>query len=167
LKENERAIVGKIIRKTKGRIVLAHWKVGEDSNSLKTRLVRCEGCCLGNRNDTECLISKSTIKQHQILKEIIRKEKQIAELRTPLSAYLEYMILSTTDEVSMQVDIQVKIANFEEAIIQRVIKEGSIQAELIDIARKLQGRDNLDIYTDGSLVNREIGSIERSKIGIG
>ena len=53
---------------------------------------------------------------------------------------------------------EINIVEIEEAIILRVIKDVNLREELSRISRKLKGRKDLDIYTDGSLV---VDSISR------
>ena len=64
----------------------------------------------------------------------------------PLSAYLDWLEQYTQEELNYQSEVWISVPNLEEAIIQRVIEEESIQKELSIVVEKLRGRKVLDIY---------------------
>ena len=88
-------------------------------------------------------------------------------LDIPLSAYLEVKKEYIDDQELPSEMPGINIVEIEEAIIQRVIKDVNLQEELSRISRKLKGRKDLDIYTDGSLVVDSISGRDEKKIGVG
>jgi ribonuclease HI len=166
-KENSTLIIGKVISQTKKRFSLAHWEIRKTNNALCTRLVKCKGCKLSSSNHSECIISRDLKKWHQVLREVEKKEENIAEVKVPLSAYLEQVIYYNSEELDRLNEVRVKIPDLEEAIIQRVIEDKLAQEELVEIARKLEGRKKLNIYTDGSLVGSESSRVVDKRMRIG
>ena len=79
-------------------------------------------------------------------------------MNVPLSAYSGVKKEYIDDQGSPSEMPGINIVEIEEAIIQRVIKDVNLREELSRISRKLKGRKDLDIYTDGSLV---VDSISR------
>ena len=147
--------------------MLEHWRIKEPENSFQLILSKYKGYIQGNKNNIECIISKSQTKWHQVILEVIRKGENSAESRLPISAYFKSNICSAEELMDLCERVQVEILPREEAIIQKAIKEEEIQAELKAIARKLKGENRLDIYTDRSLANKGIRINSKKVMGIG
>ena len=98
---------------------------------------------------------------------VTRKGENAAESKIPISAYLENTICSLEEIADLRKKVQIELLTREETIIQKAIKEETIQAELKAIAGKLKKERELDIYTDGSLANGGIGDSSKKVMGIG
>src|SRR6266487_935154 len=98
---------------------------------------------------------------------VTKKGKNAAESKIPISAYLENTFCTLEEIADLHKKVQIELLTREEAIIQKVIKEETIQAELKAIAGKLKGERELDIYTDELLANRGIEDSSKKVMGIG
>ena len=61
-KENNILIARKIVKITKERFIMEHWKIEETSNSLQLILSKYKRCIYSSKNSTGCIISKSLSK---------------------------------------------------------------------------------------------------------
>ncbi|CAG8568323.1 7445_t:CDS:1, partial [Scutellospora calospora] len=153
--------------KTQEKFILVHWKYIDPEDTLRTSIAKYEGCSIGKKNDTNCLISKPISKWHQVVSKATRDETGIFTLKLPFSAYIDKYKLYLREELPIQNNIQIKILSLEEAIIQRVIEDKNVQKDLREIVEKLKGERVLNIYTDRLLASEEIGNNREKKMGIG
>ena len=167
MKENNIPIAVKIIKITKERFTIKHWRIEGISNSLQPTLSKCERCIYSSKNSTECIISKSLGKWHQVMIGVTRKGENLAKSKLPTSAYIENFSHGSVEFTDQGERAQIEILSKEEAIIQKVIKKEDIQAELKAIAEKLKGKRKLDIYTDSSLAKEGIGDSSKKIIRLG
>ena len=146
--------------------MIEHWEVDKNKRQESMIFKKCKGCIQGRQNGSSCIIRQNSRSWHQVLRNIIRSEIEM-RISIPLSAYLEVEKNYINDYSSDMEVPKVVIAEIEEVIIQRVIKDENLREELSRISKRIKSRKDLDIYTDGSLVVERIRGREEKKIGIG
>jgi len=77
---------------------------------------KCNGCTLGRRNDTSCIIRQKQKIWHQVLKRVSCRETTMS-VKIPISAYTEHKKLLFEKEEEYRKEVEIRAVSIEEVVI--------------------------------------------------
>jgi hypothetical protein len=153
--------VGRVIRKDRKHLIIEYWEVLETNSMGHTLIRKCNRCLHRKIFEASCTVRLKNSSWYQVIKEVHSKgETRI--IRIPLSAFAKIEKVVNDMATVKEELVEVSIVRIEKAILQREISDIEIRKELGDIIKKLEGRREVNIYTDRSLVT-DVGNSQNMK----